>query len=265
MESDILITAILIGFGFGNIFLCMFVAMGTSVGRGWKVGVAFIAGRFIGVIALGIFIALFGWYMDLDSSVMILIFAIMSLLFGALVLLWPRGLARLRLLRHCEVDGCENCEGSNDSQHDSQTHNKTHDCNSCSSSKNCAAKSLETQSQDTKERKRLHGRFEKYKGLSLASITVFGFVRGATPCLKILLLVPLILTLPLYESLVVTGLFAISSSVYSIIGIFMGSLLGMAISEKRIPHLRKAGAIMLIGIGIYYSYKFWTFSCPGGI
>jgi hypothetical protein len=47
-------------------------------------------------------------------------------------------------------------------------------------------------------------------------------------------------------------------------GIFGGYVLGMNFSE-RIPQLRKAGAFMLIAVGIYFVYKFWTFSCPGGI
>lgn len=258
MDADIIIAAVLIGFGFGNIFLCMFVAMSASVGRGWKVGAAFIFGRFAGVLTLGIFIALFGWYIDFSSSSMILIFAIMSILFGALVLLWPSGLARLRLLRHCEVGGRESCD-------DKSQESSVHDCSTCSSSKNCSANSEHDPLFEIDDKNKKHGRFKNQLGLSMTSIAAFGFVRGATPCLKILLLVPLILTLPLLESVVICGLFALSSSIYSIIGIFMGSLLGIAATEKRIPQLRRAGAVMLIGIGIYYSYKFLTFSCPGGI
>jgi putative Mn2+ efflux pump MntP len=99
----------------------------------------------------------------------------------------------------------------------------------------------------------------------MTSIAALGMVRGATPCLKILLLVPLILTIPFSQSVILVGLFAASSSIYTIIGILAGSILGMSFSEKRMPQLRGAGALMIIGIGVYYLYKFWTFSCPGGI
>lgn len=257
MESELLITAILMGFGFGNIFLCMFVAMGTSVGRGWKVGFAFLGGRLAGVMALGIFIALFGWFVDLNPRMMILIFALLSLVFGVLVLLWPHGLAKLRLLRPCETGGCENC--SDDTQSDVHEH----DCSSCNSME-CSKKSIQTQDTKKIEENKSH-RGTRFEGLSIMSIALLGLIRGATPCLKILLLVPLILTVSFYESVAITGLFAVSSSIYTVIGIMAGSILGMTFTERRMPQLRSAGAILIIGIGIYYMYKFWTFSCPGGI
>jgi len=120
-------------------------------------------------------------------------------------------------------------------------------------------------SNDVEENKKEnHSFFSQSKGMGIMTVGFLGFVRGATPCLKLLLLVPLILTLPLYDSLAVTGVFAASSSIYSVLGIFGGYVLGMNFSE-RIPQLRKAGAFMLIAVGIYFAYKFWTFSCPGGI
>ncbi len=367
-----MIAAVLIGIGFGNVFLCTFVALGSTVGRGWKICSAFIGGRFIGIMTLGVFISLFGWYVDLDSKGMLLIFAVMSLVFGALVLLWPRGMARLRLLRHCEVGGCESCEKNDGSdpvqqvsvEHEPSNPNRTgsgtresrteataattkktasHDCASCSSAGACSRKSSISKKlptiidrdkagriggkaerikgktgriegkagriEDKAERivsktERIEGKAEriegktgiivskaeriegktgiiednmagkgnapddrsaKYQGLGTAYIALLGVVRGATPCLKILLLAPLILTLPFHESVIIVGLFAISSSIYSVIGILAGSILGMTVTERRAPQLTRAGAMIMVGIGTYYLYKYWTYSCPGGI
>jgi len=253
MDTDLLITAALIGFGFGNVFLCSFISLSSTVGRGLHVGAAFIAGRFLGIMTLGLFIVLFGWYMDLSSQWMLLVFALASIAFGLLVLVWPSGMARLKLLKHCEVGGCKDCE------HNAKPDDAgAHDCKSCSST-GCAMSSVKKNSEDKHD-----SLFTKSEGMGVMSVGFLGFVRGATPCLKLLLLVPLILTLPIYDSLAVTGVFAASSSIYSVIGIIGGYVLGMNFSQK-IPQLRRAGAFMLIAVGIYFAYKFWTFSCPGGI
>ncbi|UCF07598.1 MAG: hypothetical protein JSW28_08110 [Thermoplasmata archaeon] len=250
MDPDLLLAAVLIGFGFGNVFLCTFISLSSTVGRGPLVGAAFIGGRFLGIMALGLFIVLFGWYVDINSRWMLLVFAVMSLVFGALVLAFPKGMARLRLLKRCEAGACEQCGPA-------QEKDGTHDCSTCSSS-GCTASSLANDNEND-------GRIARYQGLSTMSVAFLGFVRGATPCLKLLLLAPLILTLPLHDSLAVTGVFALSSSIYSVIGITAGYMLGTGFSAKRLPQLRMAGAVMLIGIGIYFTYKFWTFACPGGI
>jgi MFS family permease len=253
MDADLLITAALIGFGFGNVFLCSFISLSSTVGRGLHVGASFIAGRFLGIMTLGLIIVLFGWYMDISSQWMLLIFALASIAFGALVLAWPAGMVRLKLLKHCEVGGCSECE------HNTEPDDRdTHECKSCSAT-SCAMNSTKNNKEDK------HGSpFTRSESLGVMSVGFLGFIRGATPCLKLLLLVPLILTLPLYDSLAVTCVFAASSSIYSVMGILGGYILGMNFSEK-IPQLRKAGAFMLIAVGLYFAYKFWTFTCPGGI
>ena len=65
-------------------------------------------------------------------------------------------------------------------------------------------------------------RFEKY---GMTGATILGFIRGATPCVKIILLLPLIISLPFSESLAVTSTYALSSSLYPIIGIAIASIL----------------------------------------
>ena len=220
---------------------------------------AFIGGRFAGIMALGIVIALFGWYMDFSSQTMILLFAVLSLIFGVLVLLFPKGLARLRLLRHCEAGGC----GSSCDTAQSQEDGSVHDCSSCGASGSCAMEPSQAGSLATVQGH--HTRREKYQGLGTTSVLFLGFVRGATPCLKMLLLVPLILTLPFPDAMLLTVVFALSSTIYPTIGILGASVLGTAVSEKRMPQLTRAAAVMMIGIGVYYLYKWWAFSCQGGI
>ena len=90
-------------------------------------------------------------------------------------------------------------------------------------------------------------------------------MRGATPCVKIMMLVPLILTLPFQDSMLLVVIYALSSSIYTVAGVLVGNSLGtVAFSEWR-PHLTRVGAMMMMGIGVYYLYKFWTYGCPGGL
>ena len=259
MQPDLLLAAALIGFGFGNAFLCSLVAFGSTAGRGGRVCAAFIGGRFIGIMALGVVIALFGWYMDLNSRLMLLLFAVLSLIFGVLVLLCPKGLARLRLLRRCEAGGC----GSSCDTAQSQIDGSVHDCSSCAASGSCALESSQAGSQPTVQGH--HRGLAKYHNLGTTPILFLGFVRGATPCLKILLLVPLILTLPFPDAMLLTAVFALSSTIYPTIGILGAGVLGTAVSERRVPQLTRAAAVVMIGIGVYYLYKWWAFSCQGEI
>ncbi len=241
-----MLAAILIGFGFSNSFLCVFVAFDITAGRNNKVCLSFVGGRFAGIMALGAFVTLFGWYVDLDGRLLLLVFAIMSVLFGALILFRPRVLTRIKLLRSCQLGGCGGCE------EEKEETTGLHDCSSCPSAENCGQTSKEEQKPDHQE-------------LSTYQVTFLGFVRGATPCLKVLLLVPLLLTLPFLEALVLTALFALASSIYPIIGILAGDIIGTLVPEKRTPQLTRAAAVVLMVIGVYFLYRFWSYTCSGGI
>jgi len=253
LEHHLLLSAALIGFGFGNSFLCSLVALGSTAGRGKAACLAFVGGRFAGIMLLGVVLGLFGWYLNISSKWMLLLFALLSLLFGVLVLAYPRALTRWRLLRHCEVGGCESCE-SHDHELPGQ---ENHDCSSCGAARNCHQGSAENHSH--------HHAAHKFKSLTSSSIFSLGVVRGGTPCLKILLLLPLVLTLPFLEAMLLVAVFALSSTIYPIIGILAGNILGDAVSEKRMPQLTRAAAFLMIGLGAYYLYVFWVYSCDGGL
>jgi len=241
------------------------------MGRGMRIYSAFIGGRLLGIMLLGLVIALYGWYMDLDSRVMILIFAVLSLVFGILVIMRPQGLSKIRLLRNCEAGGCQSCGNPENSDrrihselggyhHSTENH---HTCSSCSLENDCPSRSTRTRTSGLEMETRSQNPRHFHPEPATVSIFLLGSVRGATPCLKILLLAPLILTLPLRDSMILVALYALSSSIYPILGILSASFFGMAAPEERRPQLTRAGAVMMIGIGIYYLYKFWTYACPG--
>jgi len=286
MEPDLMLTAVLIGFGFGNTFLCTLVAFNTTIGRRKGTCAAFLGGRLTGVMFLGMIIALYGWYVEPDARVMILIFAFLSLAFGALVIVYPKGLTRFKLLKNCEINGCETCDsahgeemdmaqeragdgsghghGSRDGHGDPLLPEKNHSCSTCSHSASCASKdgpSTQYKPETTGDPRKTD---DNYRGLDLHSIFLLGSVRGATPCMKIMILVPLILTLPFGDSMALVAIYALSSSIYTVIGVLLGSSLGAGVSRDWRPHLTRAGAMMMIGIGVYYLYKYWIYECQGG-
>lgn len=222
----------------------MLVALDSKAVATGKVFPAFLGGRFLGIMVLGAFIALFGWFVEIDQRTMLLVFALLSLLFGALVLLKPKKLAGLKLIRHCEVGGCGGCE----SLEAEQQAPEGHDCSSCHANGNCS-----------------HSAAGTAASLSSSAVALLGFVRGATPCLKVLLLAPLLLVLPFAEALLLTAVFALASSIYPLIGLLAGDILAVATSGKHKLQFTRVAAMMLVCIGLYYLYKFWTFSCERGL
>lgn len=83
-----------------------------------------------------------------------------------------------------------------------------------------------------------------------------GAFRGATPCLKIIILVPLLINSKFIEIVMMMIVFAIASSVYPIIGFLFADTLKKFVSKKR--KIELMGAIILIIIGIYYIFKYFS-------
>jgi len=76
-----------------------------------------------------------------------------------------------------------------------------------------------------------------------------GLFRGATPCLKIMVLAPLLVSVDLPLALAMVVVFALTSTVYPLMGFLFGSWLRRF--ERYRTHLRVAGALILILVGIY--------------
>ena len=89
MDVGLILSAALIGFSFSNSFMCTVIAMSTSMGKGFKAGVGFIMGRFTGILFLGLVLALFGFYIEINTQLMLYIFGGMTLLFGLAILIFP--------------------------------------------------------------------------------------------------------------------------------------------------------------------------------
>ncbi|MGA1793570.1 MAG: hypothetical protein ACMUHM_06435 [Thermoplasmatota archaeon] len=264
MDGGLLLSAALIGFSFSNTFMCTVIAMSTSLGRGLKAGLGFLAGRTAGIMGFGVVMALFGFFIEIDTQVMLYLFGGMTLAFGVIILFFPGVSRKLGLIQSCESGACEEC-----GDRPEEVSGKGHDapnCSECPSSADCQAKNGGPGSDGRGKKKRTlneqEGRFGKFGVLGVFAL---GTVRGATPCLKVILILPLIVSLPFTESLAVTSTYALSSSLYPIAGIAIASIVGDIFSPRLRKYLAKVGAIAMVGIGIYFLYKAWTYTCTTGI
>jgi hypothetical protein len=261
MEIGLILSAALIGFSFSNTFMCTAIALSTSLGKGFKASAGFVIGRILGVIGLGVFLALFGFYVEIDTQIMLYIFGGLTIVFGLVILIFPGISTKFGLLKNCEAGICDDC----DKEHGGETDdgNSHHDCSSCSSSSNCS--SSKEHNVDGKRKRPLSRFTSKLGSFGLLGIITIGLIRGATPCLKIILLLPLIISLPFLESITITSTYALSSSLYPIMGIAIASIIGNFSPQKITKYLVKIGAVSMIGIGIYFLYKAWNYTCQTGI
>lgn len=251
MQTSLILSAALIGFSFSNTFVCTAIAMSVSIGKSMAASISFLIGRVIGVIALGFILALFGFYIEIDTRLMLYLFGGLTIIFGLIILTIPSLASKMGLLKNCEIGSCSDCN-----EHEGKEYN----CSDCSSSGNCPGSSSSAQ-----DKKRKATRIESFMNrFGKASTFILGFVRGATPCIKILLLVPLIISLPLLESLAVTTTYALSSSLYTIMGISIAIIIGNFSPDKFKKYLTRVGAVSMIMIGVYFIHKAWTYSCEGG-
>ncbi|MGA1819380.1 MAG: hypothetical protein ACMUHU_00060 [Thermoplasmatota archaeon] len=264
MDMGLLLSAALIGFSFSNTFMCTVIALSTFLGRGLKAGLGFLAGRTTGIMVFGVIMALFGFLIEIDTQLMLYIFGGMTLAFGMVILVFPGLSRKLGLIQSCESGACEECGDSPGS--DPKEDHDAHNCSECPSSAQCPSKDGNNGPGRRKQMRPSSGaqdtRFGKF---GVLGVFAMGAVRGATPCLKVVLLLPLIVSLPFFESLAVTSTYALSSSLYPIAGIAIASIAGDIFSPRLRKYLAKVGAAAMVGIGIYFLYKAWTYTCSTGI
>jgi len=104
--------------------------------------------------------------------------------------------------------------------------------------------------------RRLSGKSPLVAGLSL------GAVRGAMPCLKVLIITPLLIVSPPTTVMVMALAFALTSSVYPLIGLVSGRTITSLGNNGR--KLRLAGALGVAVVGIVLLVRFYQQTCDLG-
>lgn len=210
-----LLAAAAVGISFSNAWMCIGLSFGTR-GDSAAVGGRFIAGRILGLVLIGAAISAAGAIMEVPPIYFVGIFAAGSVLFGVLMLVGIYGGPGpvKRRLRHAL--GLQRGDGTG-----------------------CVGA----------EAVHKGGGGKPESGLKPAGAFLLGVMRGATPCVKLMVLAPLLIAVGPLWAVVLSLAYALSSSAYPIIGFLLASSVSYLPKYERAA--RVAGAAAMICIGLY--------------
>lgn len=80
-----------------------------------------------------------------------------------------------------------------------------------------------------------------------------GFIRGATPCMRVLVLTPLLAEGSVLRGVGIMITYALASSIYPILGFGFATLVGRLYARRRL--IKTAGGVAMILMGLYYILK----------
>lgn len=237
--------AALVGLALSDGLLCIF--MGASfAGAGRRLGMGFLAGRTLGVLALLLAVGTLGAVLLDGQRGLALAFAVSSIAVAVLIAV---SAARPSLLSCCPegrsvqgrrprlaADGA-GCAG---------------DCASCGAERDVEGGSMSRWSLSVRLRRRLGRDRPLLAGFAL------GAIRGATPCLKVAILVPLLVVSPPVTVGLMSLAYVATSSLYPVIGILAGDALHTALGGRRA--VRLAGAV---GVGLVGAWTLWRLATAG--
>ena len=246
-----LLAALVVGVSFSNAFVCIFLVFGISTAEQRNTGKYFIFGRFLGLIILGLIIASVGLVFDGYLTYFMLLFGVLTIIFGALVITKMY----LKIKTQSSKPNCAGCSHA----HSVSDNNATSCQSSCDSNPSCNATG-------NCGNNKSHFCFRKTSNSSKLTKRysfLLGVFRGATPCLKIFILAPLLIIVDLWLAFLMILVYALASTIYPIIGFLSANLL-TNLRKYEIP-VQVTGAVILISIGIFTIFKqLITQSCALG-
>ena len=239
---DKVLAGAMIGLSLGGAWLCAFFAFGIGASSR-KAGLFYILGRAIGLIAIGLTITVISIVLKrtvgpllIGGKALNIVFAVLIIIMGAYLLLSSMGSGvPLPWKRRHPGDGTG--PGCGTQRGDGTGCGGKRDGSGPKGSGGC----------DNRDAPKARD-----KGLSMGTFGL-GLLRGLTPCVKILFLTPLLITSSIIESLFILIAFALTSSIYSVIG-FMSAELFRRFSRFQ-KEIRIAGSLMVVMIGVYYLIK----------
>jgi len=232
----------LVGLALSDSWLCLF--MGASFGAAdRRMSWGFLVGRTLGVLALLMTVGLLGATLLPYKGWLVAIFAASTVAVASLLAL---SAFRPSVLGGCAHEAHVSCDGGEpDGTGCSQG------CEGCSASDGEHGTGCRSLPRGLMER--LSGRSPWVFGLSV------GALRGAMPCLKVLIIVPLLVASPPATVVAMALAFALTSSVYPLIGMVSGRTLAIGTDSAR--RLRLAGALGVAAVGIYTLVKYYQGTC----
>ena len=265
--------AAMVGVSFGNSWVCFLISLGTRT-HSRKMAASFILGRFLGIMVLGSLMALFGLFLDIPAKLYTLIFGIITLLFAAYIFV-QHIIPRTWISRHVPWmgSGCSGCESSGcgtdrssgcGTDHSSECNTDHSSVRGTDHSSGCSTD--RSSGCNTDHSSGCGGCSSRSRGrLTAKSGFLYGAFRGATPCLKMMILAPLLITTGMPNALLLTAVFATASTLYPIIGFLAGGLITefatFRDSRRTAFALNLVSMIILLGMGIYYIFRYFTAQC----
>jgi len=226
-----LLAAAAVGISFSNAWLCMGLSFGTR-GDSAQVGGMFILGRFIGLVLIGVAISAVGAITEIPPIYFVAVFGAGSVLFGVLMLVGmfggpgPFG----RRIRHAL--GLQRKGG-------------------CEQSGEAGQKPAEGRNGPVS------------RGLKPGSAFLLGILRGATPCVKLMVLAPLLIAVGPLWAAALSFVYALASSAYPAIGFLVASSISYIPKYERA--VKVAGAFVMISVGLYMVVnELLLYSAPRG-
>jgi hypothetical protein len=244
-----MLAAAAVGISFSNAWMCIGLSFGTR-GDSAAVGSRFIAGRIIGLVLIGAAISAVGAIMEIPPIYFVGIFAAGSVLFGVLMLVGIYGGPGpvKRRLRHAlglqRGDRCEERRVNRQRGRVSREGSGNRDGGTGGPSSlypvdapfPADSSPLPADSSNSS------------RGLKPAGAFLLGVMRGATPCVKIMVLAPLLIAVGPLNAVLLSLVYALSSSAYPIIGFLLASSVSYIPKYERAARVAGAAAMILVGL-----------------
>ncbi len=229
------IAALLLGFSFGNLWLCAILVLTLQVANRSTCG-GYLVGRFIAICALCAAVSALGRFVSLDRSVL-------NLVSGLLLIGFSLYLAATRIF-NWQLPGTK--------PHVHEGESPAHCSGSC---KICVSEEPEYEALTRQARLKFHKRVE---GRTMAGFGVglsLGAVRGASMCGKLVVLTPMLLSAPVGKGVMLGAVFSLASSIYPLLGFTLGAFAVKLLDYKRILF---AVSCLFLGV-IGFKYLFMAF------
>lgn len=244
-------TAILLGFSFGNLWICTLLVFSFEIGSK-ALSLGYLLGRALAIIALSVAVSLLGAEVFIPKP-------IMNIASGAFLVLFASYLAATRIFDWIPpwrkkpepgADGhncaeCSACSPGADPKFRSS-------CADCRPSGLCEAEEPEVELL-TRTTRKLKGRATpgNPKGGFIAGLSI-GAMRGVVLCGKLLVLLPVLMKSPWPKAAGLGAVFSLSSSVYPLLGFALGSVALSLVKYKRF--LFVVSFLFLFVLGARYTW-----------
>jgi len=250
--------AALLGLSLGNVWICALVVFALQTSDRSACG-GYLVGRFAGILGFTLFFWLIGGLWQPPHGLINIISALVMLLFVAYFYFrYCRGWIPFWVKKKVVVAADNQADHAN-CDHDCNTcpvHQSEEwrdACSSCADEKACSAEDIQVEALTRTARIKWNREVTEEKISGFMGGFALGGLRGGAMCGRMVILLPLVMTGTLAHATLVGSTFAMTSTIYPVIGMALGSLI-----LKVLPHRQKIfniSALLLLGIAGFYLVK----------